>query len=75
MTKLPNREILHAAVRLDDMETDLMLGFILQLLPCFSETLRLLFGLQHTQHAALTAAMAAVLFLAPTAVYLAIRRL
>jgi hypothetical protein len=28
LTKLPNREILHAAVRLDDMETDLMLGFI-----------------------------------------------
>jgi hypothetical protein len=29
------------------METDLMLGFISQLLPCFSETFRLPFGRQH----------------------------
>ena len=47
LTKLPNTEILHAAVRFDDMETDLMHGFISQVLPRLSETLRLPFGWQH----------------------------
>ena len=47
LPKLLNTEILHAAVRLDDTETDLMLGLISQLLLRFSETLRLPFGRQH----------------------------
>jgi len=36
----------NAIVRLDDTEADLMLGFISQLFPRFSETLRLHFGWQ-----------------------------
>ena len=40
LPKLLNREIVHAAVQVDDTETDLMLGLISQLLPRFSETLR-----------------------------------
>jgi hypothetical protein len=40
LPKILNREIVRAAVRLDDTQTDLMLGLISQLLPRFSETLR-----------------------------------
>src|SRR5512135_607582 len=43
LPKLLNREIVRAAVRVDDTETNLMRGFIPQLHPRFSKTLRLHF--------------------------------
>jgi LysE type translocator len=45
--KFSNTEIVRVAVRFDDSEADLMVGLISQLLPGFSETLRLPFGRQH----------------------------